>query len=75
MTEHEIRTEELLLEILRGIYFQCDLIADKTSNPSQMRTLESSLMNVYFKMFAELSTQVLKENPDLYQKLLTDYKV
>ena len=75
MTEHEIRVEKLLLEILRGTYFQCGLLADKTSNPPQMRMIESGLMDVYFKMFAELSTQVLKENPDLYQKLLTDYKV
>jgi len=74
MTEHEIRTEKLLLEILRETYFQCGMLADKTSNPPQMRMLESSLMSVYFKMFAELSTQVLKENPDLYQKLLADYK-
>lgn len=74
MTEHEIRVEKLLLEILRGTYFQCGLLADKTNNPPQARMLESSLMSVYFKMFAELSNQVLKENPELYQKLLVDYK-
>ena len=75
MTEHEIRVEKLLLEILRGTYFQCGLLADKTNNPPQAHKIESSLMSVYFKMFSELSKQVLKENPDLYQKLLTDYKV
>ena len=75
MTEHEIRVEELLLEILRGVYFQCGLLADKTNNPPQAREIENSLMSVYFKMFAELSSQVLKENPELYQKLLTSYKV
>jgi hypothetical protein len=75
MTDHEIRTEKLLLEILRGTYFQCGLLADKTNNPPQARKIESSLMSVYFKMYAELSSQVLKENPELYQKLLTNYKV
>jgi hypothetical protein len=75
MTEHEIRTEKLLLEVLRGTYFLLGLLADKTNNPNQSRTLERDLIGVYFKMYAELSTQVLKENPDLYQKLMTDYKV
>ena len=73
MTEHEIRTEKLLLEILRGIYFQCGLIADKTNNPPQARMIESSLMSVYFKMYALLTTQALQENPDLYQKLMIDF--
>lgn len=73
MTEHEIRVERLLLEILRGTYFQCGLLADKTNNPPQSHRIESDLMNVYFKMYAQLTEQALKENPDLYQKLMVDF--
>jgi hypothetical protein len=75
MTEHEIRTERILLEILHLCYAYVGMTAHSTANPRLMKELESDAIGIYLKMYAELSTQVMKENPDSYQKLLTDYKV
>ena len=75
MTEHEVRTERILLEILQLCYAYIGMTAHSTANPRLMKELESDAIGIYLKLFAELSNQVLKENPDLYQKLLTDYKV
>lgn len=74
MTEHEARTEKLLLEILHLCYAYVGMTAHSTANPPLMKELESNAIGIYLKMYGSLTSQLANENPDLYNKLMVDFK-
>ncbi len=74
MTEHEVRTEKLLLEILHLFYAYYGMTAHSTANPRLMKELESDAVRLYCKTLGSLTDQLLKENPELYNKLMVDFK-
>ena len=73
MTEHEVRTEKLLLEILHICYCYVGMTAHSTANPRLMKELESDSIRLYCKMLESLTDQLIKENPELYNKLMFDF--
>ena len=74
MTEHEIRVEKLLLEILHLCYAYIGMTAHSTANPPLMKELESDAIGIYLKMYGSLTSQLVKENPELYNKFMVDFK-
>ena len=50
MTEHEIRVEKMLMEILHLLYMYLGLTADSTTNPRVIRDLSDDGLMLYSTM-------------------------
>jgi len=64
MTEHEIRVERMLQEILHLLTMFAGLSKHRTSNPKHIEEMAMNCLNLYDEMKARLDWQVMHDNEE-----------
>ena len=64
MTEHEIRVERMLQEILHLLTMFAGLSKQNTSNPKHIEEMSLNSLNLYDEMKARLDWQIMHDNEE-----------